>query len=76
MYGFFANVIDVLQTLVIALSGGLCVWEGKVTARKIRPPIFMCDKVTHKILIDSNLLLRKNFLRHEARNMLYLKINF
>ena len=24
---FFTNAIDVLQTLVIALGGGLCVWE-------------------------------------------------
>ena len=23
---FFTNAIDVLQTLVIALGGGLCVW--------------------------------------------------
>ena len=25
---FFTNAIDVLQTLVIALGGGLCVWGG------------------------------------------------
>ena len=25
---FFTNAIDVLQTLVIALVGGLCVWGG------------------------------------------------
>ena len=25
---FFTNAIDILQTLVIALSGGLCVWGG------------------------------------------------
>ena len=25
---FFTNAIDVLQTLVIALGGGLCVWVG------------------------------------------------
>lgn len=24
---FFTNAIDVLQTLVIALGGGLCVWK-------------------------------------------------
>ena len=28
---FFTNAIDVLQTLVIALGGGLCVWEKKLT---------------------------------------------
>ena len=27
---FFTNAIDVLQTLVIALGGGLCVWGGKI----------------------------------------------
>ena len=27
-YGFLTNAIDVLQTLVIALGGGLCVWGG------------------------------------------------
>ena len=25
---FFTSAIDVLQTLVIALGGGLCVWGG------------------------------------------------
>ena len=39
---FFTNAIDVLQTLVIALGGGLCVWGGvnllKVTARTTLPP--------------------------------------
>ena len=25
---FFTNAIDVLQTLVIALGGGLCAWGG------------------------------------------------
>ena len=25
---FFTNAIDILQTLVIALGGGLCVWGG------------------------------------------------
>ena len=25
---FFTNAIDVLQTLVIALGSGLCVWGG------------------------------------------------
>ena len=25
---FFTNAIDVLQTLVIALGAGLCVWGG------------------------------------------------
>ena len=25
---FFTNAIDVLQTLVIALGGGRCVWGG------------------------------------------------
>ena len=25
---FFTNAIDVLQTLVIALGGGLCMWGG------------------------------------------------
>ena len=25
---FFGNAIDVLQALVIALGGGLCVWGG------------------------------------------------
>ena len=25
---FFTNAIDVLQTLVIVLGGGLCVWGG------------------------------------------------
>ena len=25
---FFTNAIDVLQTLVIELGGGLCVWGG------------------------------------------------
>ena len=25
---FFTNAIDVLQTLVIALGGGQCVWGG------------------------------------------------
>ena len=25
---FFTNAIDVLQTLVITLGGGLCVWGG------------------------------------------------
>ena len=25
---FFTNAIDVLQTLVIALGGGLCEWGG------------------------------------------------
>ena len=25
---FFTNALDVLQTLVIALGGGLCVWGG------------------------------------------------
>ena len=25
---FFNSAIDVLQTLVIALGGGLCVWAG------------------------------------------------
>ena len=38
IYGFFSlNAIDVLQTLVIALGGGLCVWAAstswKVTGR-------------------------------------------
>ena len=27
---FFTNAVDVLQTLVIALGGGLCVWGGIV----------------------------------------------
>ena len=26
---FFTNAIDILQTLVIALGGGLCVWGGE-----------------------------------------------
>ena len=39
---FFNSAIDVLQTLVIALGGGLCVWGGstfwKATARiTLRP---------------------------------------
>ena len=25
---FFNSAVDVLQTLVVALSGGLCVWGG------------------------------------------------
>ena len=25
---FFTSAIDVLQTLVVALGGGLCVWGG------------------------------------------------
>jgi len=25
---FFTSAIDVLQTLVVALGGGLCVWDG------------------------------------------------
>ena len=55
---FFTNAIDVLQTLVIALGGGLCVWGGinllEVTARTTLPPMLMCHKVTHKNLIDSH----------------------
>ena len=39
---FFTNAIDVLQTLVIALGGGLCVWAAstswKVTGRTTLPP--------------------------------------
>lgn len=40
-----------------------------------RPNLMLrCDKVVDKNLIDSSLPFRKNFLRHKARNMLYLKI--
>ena len=59
---FFTNAIDVLQTLVIALGGGLCVWGGinllegygqdnpasNVTGRTTLPVMLMCHKVTHK----------------------------
>lgn len=27
-YGFFNSAVEVLQTLVVALGGGLCVWGG------------------------------------------------
>ena len=33
---FFTNAIDVLQTLVIALGGGLCVWGGTTLPVKAR----------------------------------------
>ena len=59
---FFAKSIEVLQTLVIALGGGLCVWGGinllEVTVRTTPPPMLMCHKVTHKNLIDNRLLFR------------------
>ena len=45
---FFTNAIDVLQTLVIALGGGLCVWGAstfwKVTARTTLLPMLMYGK--------------------------------
>ena len=42
-----------------------------------RPNLMLrCDKVVDKNLIDSSLPFRKNFLRHKARNMLYLKYNY
>ena len=38
---FFNSAIDVLQTLVIALGGGLCVWGGIGSmAIANRPSIF------------------------------------
>ncbi len=63
---FFTSAIDVLQTLVIALGGGLCVSGAastfwKVTARTTLAPMLMCHKVTHKKLIDNSPLFRKNF---------------
>ena len=33
---FFNSAIDVLQTLVIALGGGLCVWGGIVGASRVK----------------------------------------
>ena len=35
---FFTNAIDVLQTLVIALGGGLCVWGGINLLEGYGPP--------------------------------------
>ena len=49
---FFTNAIDVLQTLVIALGGGLCVWGGinllEGYGQDNLPVMLMCHKVTHK----------------------------
>ena len=41
---FFTNAIDVLQTLVIALGGGLCVWGG-ITGCALGLPL-------HRVLYD------------------------
>ena len=34
---FFNSAIDVLQTLVIALGGGLCVWGRHQPSGRLRP---------------------------------------
>ena len=76
---FFTNAIDVLQTLVIALGGGLCVWAAstfwKVTAKTTPPPKLMCRKVTQENLIDISLLFRENLQNgiDRLRNAAYTK---
>ena len=67
---FFTNAIDVLQTLVIALGGGLCVWGGINLLEgygQDNPPMLMCGKVTHNKLIDSNLTI-PNFISNKEQN--------
>lgn len=72
---FFQSAVGTLQTLVIALGAGLGIW-GAINLMKdmvtiIPVQMLMCDKVTHKKLIDSNLLFRKI-----SRNLLSKMIQY
>ena len=68
---FFNSAVDVLQTLVIALAqdlafgAALTSWRGTATITPAR--MLMCDKVTHKNLIDSSPLFRY-YLTHTLCN--------
>ena len=74
---FFNQAIDILKILVMALGAGLAVWgvinllEGYGSDNPAAKSQLMCDKVTHKKLIDSNLLFRKI-----SRNLLSKMIQY
>ena len=72
---FFTSAVGTLQTLVIALGAGLGIWGAinlmEATEMIIPEQMLMCDKVTHKKLIDSNLLFRKI-----SRNLLSKMIQY
>ncbi len=60
---FFEQAITVLQTLVIALGvlglvSGVSSTCSKVMEMTTLAPMLMCDKVTHKNLIDNRPLFR------------------
>ena len=62
---FFTSAIDVLQTLVIALGGGLCVWGGinllEGYGQDNPASMLMCHKVTQIREQTATPLFRKIF---------------
>ena len=60
-----------LRRLAAVLAFGASSIFWKATAMIIRAQMLMCDKVTHKKLIDSNLLFRKI-----SRNLLSKMIQY
>ena len=60
--GFFTTSVTGLKTVVTAIGAGVGVWElsifSKDTEMIIPVQMLMCDKVTHKNLIDNRPLFR------------------
>ena len=54
-----------LSVLALACGAWLICWRA--TARITRAPMLMCGKVTHKNLIDSSPLFRKNIISKPSR---------
>ena len=54
-----------LSALALACGAWLICWRA--TARITRAPMLMCGKVTHKNLIDSSPLFRKNIISKPSR---------